>query len=186
MHDQKRQRGVDALLVHLWEPILWRSLRVANPNVRKNAAMIFVEAFPLQDPKLPAVELDALLQMQFDSLQRLLRDDAVSVRVVATHGACRILALYWELIPPITAKALLTAVVRDLAHDAAANTVRIAALAGVQYLLTENSSATCIAMLSGVLHHLKHLIHDGSERVRAAFVELCLVLSKVCPPLLCY
>ena len=49
-HQQKRQRGVDQMLLRLYEPILWRSLKVANPHVRRNAATLFVEAFPLQDP----------------------------------------------------------------------------------------------------------------------------------------
>ena len=43
----------------------------------------------------------------------------MGVRVVAVHGVCRILTLFWELIPTATTKALLTTLVRDLAHDAA-------------------------------------------------------------------
>ena len=131
-NEQKRQRGVDAMLLRLWEPILWRALQCANPHVRKNAATLFVEAFPLQDATLPAVELDLCMQRQFDYVGKLLKDDAVGVRVVAVHGACRILALYWELIPAATTKALLTTLVKDLAHDASANTVRVAALQGLK------------------------------------------------------
>ena len=125
-HEQKRQRGVDAMLLKLWGPILWRALKVANPNVRRNAATLFVEAFPLQDPSLALGDLDALLQKQFDALHALLKDDAVPVRVVAVQGVCRVLAHFWELIPAPTAKALLLVLCRDLAHDAAANTVRTA------------------------------------------------------------
>ena len=113
-HEQKRQRGVDAMLLKLWGPILWRALKVANPHVRRNASTLFIDAFPLQDASLPAVELDATLQMQFDALSKLLKDDAVGVRVVAIHGVCRILTLYWELIPPVTTKALVRAAPRGL------------------------------------------------------------------------
>ena len=35
------------------------------------------------------VELDTLLQMQFEALAELLRDKAVAVRVVAVQGVCR-------------------------------------------------------------------------------------------------
>ena len=57
IHNQKRQRGVDGALLRLYEPILWRSLAVANANVRRNAATILVEAFPLQDPSMPLTEV---------------------------------------------------------------------------------------------------------------------------------
>ena len=56
-NEQKRQRGVDAMLLRLWEPILWRALQVANPNVRRNAATLFVEGFPLQDAMNDAFRL---------------------------------------------------------------------------------------------------------------------------------
>ena len=134
-NDQKRQRGVDAMLLQLWGPILWRALQVANPNVRKNAATLFIEAFPLADPTMPAVELDQQMQMQFDTLTKILKDDNVGVRVVASHGVCRILTLYWDLILSATTKGLLTTLIKDLAHDAAANTVRVAVLQGLKYLL---------------------------------------------------
>ena len=39
-HAQKRQRGVDSMLLRLYEPILWRALKVANPHVRRNAATL--------------------------------------------------------------------------------------------------------------------------------------------------
>ena len=179
VHDQKRQRGVDQMLLKLWEPILFRALTMANPHVRRNAATLFVEAFPLQDSSLAAVELDKLLNDQFERLAVLLKDDCVSVRVVAVHGVCRVLALYWDLIPTVAAHHLLTTLVKELAHDAAANTVRIAVLTGLKYLLTQNISAPCLALVKGLLSSLAPLVHDGSERVRAAMLELCLVLSKV-------
>ena len=107
---------------------------MANPHVRRNAATLFVEAFPLQDPSLALGDLDALLQKQFDALHALLKDDAVPVRVVAVQGVCRVLAHFWELIPAPTAKALLLVLCRDLAHDAAANTVRTAVFQGLRHV----------------------------------------------------
>ena len=98
---------------------------------------------------------------------------------MAVHGVCRILTLFWELIPASTAKALLVTLVRDLAHDAAANTVRVAVLHGIKYLLTQNGSTACVAALKGCLAPLATLLNDGSERVRAAYLELLLAVSKV-------
>jgi condensin-2 complex subunit G2 len=49
-HEQKRQRGVDAMLLRLYDPILWRSLKTANPVVRMQACTVLAHAFPLHDP----------------------------------------------------------------------------------------------------------------------------------------
>ena len=59
---------VDEMLCRLYEPILWRSLNVASALVRKNAATLLIDAFPIQDPTAPAEETDALMQKQFDNL----------------------------------------------------------------------------------------------------------------------
>ena len=45
------------MLQSLWEPLLWRYLKVANSDVRCNATQILSEAFPLEDP-------DAELEVQ--------------------------------------------------------------------------------------------------------------------------
>ena len=39
------------MLQSLWEPLLWRYLKVANSDVRCNATQILSEAFPLEDPE---------------------------------------------------------------------------------------------------------------------------------------
>lgn len=48
LHCQKHQPGVDALLLQLYEPILFRGMKAANADVRRNAFQLFVEAFPLR------------------------------------------------------------------------------------------------------------------------------------------
>ena len=50
-----------------------------------------------------------------------------------------------------TTKALLTTLARDLAHDAAANSVRVAVLVGLKYLLAQNGSAPVVAALKTLL-----------------------------------
>ena len=73
----------------------------------------------------------------------------------------------------------LTILVKDLAHDAAANSVRIAVLAGLKYLLVQNGSPTVIAVLKTLLTPLASLLNDGSERVRTSLVDLLLALAKI-------
>ena len=55
-HTEKRLPAVENLLLRLYEPILWRSLKAANPIVRRNAASLFVSVFPLQVSCISIVE----------------------------------------------------------------------------------------------------------------------------------
>lgn len=56
--DKKRERNVDETLTRLYQPILWRALKVANPVVRANAAALLSDAFPLQSDELTRAEAD--------------------------------------------------------------------------------------------------------------------------------
>ena len=47
-HSQKAQSRVDAMLLRLYEPILFRSLASANNAIRCNAFNLLFEAFPIQ------------------------------------------------------------------------------------------------------------------------------------------
>lgn len=38
---------MDDLLYRLYEPILWRALKLSNEKVRKYAATLLIDAFPL-------------------------------------------------------------------------------------------------------------------------------------------
>ena len=56
------------MLHRLYNPFLWRSLKVANIYVRANAATLFLDAFPLQDPDWSREEIDDVMQKQFDAM----------------------------------------------------------------------------------------------------------------------
>ena len=56
-HSSKNNKKAQKMLQSLWEPLLWRYLKVANSDVRCNATQILSEAFPLEDP-------DAELEVQ--------------------------------------------------------------------------------------------------------------------------
>jgi hypothetical protein len=172
-HKQKRHRGVDEMLLRLYEPILWRALRVANPTVRSQAATLLVDTFPLQDPDATHAEIDALLQKQFDALGQLLMDSAPKVRVVAVHGVCSILSNFWELIPLSTSTALLSRITTELAYDSSSTAVRAAVFNGICDTLEQHLSH---ATLRQLLPACAPLINDRSDRVRASFVRL---LQKV-------
>lgn len=61
---------MDEMLFRLYSPILWRSLRAANADVRANATAVLLDAFPLQDPEAQrAKDKHASHQRQFDILK---------------------------------------------------------------------------------------------------------------------
>ena len=61
-------------------------------------------------------------------VQDLLVDPCVLVRVTAVTGTCRILSLYFDLVPFPMMKELLGKLVKELVWDAAAIDVRVAVL----------------------------------------------------------
>lgn len=73
-----------------------------------------MDVFPLQNPDAGRAEADALWQKQYDALFALLSDGAPAVRAVAVQGVCKVLSVFWEVIPPTTAKSFLVKLVDDL------------------------------------------------------------------------
>ena len=175
-HGQKKAKGVDEMLLRLYEPILWRGLTAANPHVRRSAATLLVDAFPLHDPDGSLEAMDAVLQKQFDCLRSLLTDSTVAVRCVGVSGICRVLCVYWEVIPPTTTKAFLELLVTQCARDANAAAVRVAVCEGLGYLLDNQLSHLA---LKDCLPRLDFMIHDRSPKVRGAFVALLLRVKHV-------
>lgn len=68
IHQQRPQKGVSKMLLRLYCPFLWRSLKVAHPHVRANAANLLLDAFPLHDPDSTREQVDEIMQKQFDSM----------------------------------------------------------------------------------------------------------------------
>jgi len=68
IHGKRAQTGVAKMLLRLYSPFLWRSLKVAHPHVRANAACLMLDAFPLQDPDATRETTNTLLQKQFDAM----------------------------------------------------------------------------------------------------------------------
>lgn len=48
LHAQKTHAAVDAMLLRLYEPVLFRGLAATNANVRRNAMLVLFDAFPLE------------------------------------------------------------------------------------------------------------------------------------------
>jgi len=175
-HDNKHIRGVDTMLLRLYNPILWRALNVANPTVRFNATRLLARAFPLQDTDASVAETDQVLQKQFSAIETLLRDKSPQVRVAAVQGACRMLSVYWELIPKKATISLLSTLVGDLLRDANSSEVRVAVLRGLEFI-SENPLTH--GALHDILPHTSPLIHDQSRQVRNALLSLLIRVKSM-------
>uniref|UniRef100_A0A4W3IK90 Non-SMC condensin II complex subunit G2 n=1 Tax=Callorhinchus milii TaxID=7868 RepID=A0A4W3IK90_CALMI len=186
LHQQKLRQGVDEMLYHLYQPILWRGLKATNSEVRANAAILFVESFPLRDPGLYNEETDIDIQRQFEELFNLLDDPHPLVRSTGVLGVCRIAGKYWEMIPPSILTNLLTKVLCDLSADTSSADVRCSVFKCLSVTLDNKMSHP---LLEQLLPRVKNSLHDNSEKVRVAFVDLLLKIKavkaakfwKICP-----
>ncbi|XP_076333543.1 condensin-2 complex subunit G2-like [Tachypleus tridentatus] len=170
-HRQKQQRSVAIMLLNLYEPIIWRSLKVANGHVRANAATIFFDVFPLEDPEANVEEADVMLQKQFDVIHDLLADPFPLVRTIASYGVCGVLCHHFEMIPNQVIQAFLKKLVEDLAHDVTSAEVRSSVFKGFS-LLMENPLTH--PTMKVILPKLQDTLFDISDKVRVAFCDLLL------------
>ncbi|CAI9111280.1 OLC1v1011465C1 [Oldenlandia corymbosa var. corymbosa] len=172
---QRTTDGVEKLLFRLAEPVIFRSLQVANSNVRQNALLLLLDLFPLEDPDATKEVEDNLLQKQFFLLEKLLMDECPDVRVVAVEGGCRILNLFWEVIPSSAITKTLTKIFDDLTHDTCTE-VRLSTVNGIMYLLGNPHSHEILKVL---LPRMGHLILDVAMSVRAAILDLLVLASDI-------
>ncbi|KAI5775111.1 NCAPG2 [Gulo gulo luscus] len=185
-HQKKVRQGVEEMLYRLYKPILWRGLKARNSEVRANAALLFVEAFPVRDPNFSAVEMDSEIQKQFEELYSLLEDPHPMVRSTGILGVCKITSKYWEMMPPTILIDLLKKVTGELAFDTSSADVRCSVFKCLPIILDNKLSHP---LLEQLLPALKYSLYDNSEKVRVAFVDMLLKVKavraakfwKICP-----
>ncbi|XP_055463527.1 condensin-2 complex subunit G2 [Psammomys obesus] len=185
-HQQRVRQGVEEMLCRLYKPILWRGLKARNSEVRSNAALLFVEAFPIRDPNFTAIEMDSEIQKQFEELYSLLEDPYPQVRSTGILGVCKITSKYWEMMPPTILVDLLKKVTGELVFDASSADVRCSVFKCLPIILDNKLSHP---LLEQLLPPLRYSLHDNSEKVRVAFVDLLLKIKavraakfwKICP-----
>uniref|UniRef100_A0A8C2PA04 Condensin-2 complex subunit G2 n=1 Tax=Capra hircus TaxID=9925 RepID=A0A8C2PA04_CAPHI len=178
-HQKEVRQGVEEMLYKLYKPILWRGLKARNSEVRSNAALLFVEAFPIRHPGFNAIEMDSEIQKQFEELYSLLEDPYPMVRSAGILGVCKITSKYWEMMPPTILIDLLKKVTEELAFDLSS--------ADCLPIILDNKLSH--PLLEQLLPALKYCLHDNSEKVRVAFVDMLLKVKavraakfwKICP-----
>uniref|UniRef100_A0A803N4D1 Condensin-2 complex subunit G2 n=2 Tax=Chenopodium quinoa TaxID=63459 RepID=A0A803N4D1_CHEQI len=173
--NQRTTDGVEKILFRLAEPVIFRSLQVANSNVRQNALHLLLDMFPLENPDATKEAKDTLFEKQSFLLEKLLKDDCPDVRVVAVEGCCRILRLFWEIIPSSTITKMLTIIFDDMSHDIS-NEVRLSTLNGIIYLMGNPQAHELLKVLLPRLHSL---ILDSVLSIRIAMADLLLLIMDV-------
>lgn len=175
-HSRKGCHRVDKMLYNLYRPILWKSLSVPNFEVRANATLLFTEAFPVHDPDLSNESVDMNIQKQLDTAMGLLEDPHPTVRSNATLGVCKILAKCWELLPPMIITDFLKKLVIELAADSSSPDVRCSVFKCLNIVLDNPLSHP---LLEKLLPTVKYSLHDTSEKVRTAFLDLLIKVKAV-------
>ena len=165
-HDNKKSPEIASLIHRLYGPIIWRALTASNPRVRINSVMVLAETFPLQDG---ISESDQSIQKGIQALIHLLNDSDPRVRVAAAGATAQILSTYWDVLPSIDIRTLLTHIVTKHASDKSSSAVRAGSLSAITILLGREQSH---AVLRPLLPQLGNLIHDKVERVRIAAIRL--------------
>lgn len=173
--EQRATEGVEKLLFRLSEPLLFRSLQVANSNVRQNALHLFLDLFPLEDPDVTKEVKDALLDRQFFLLDRMLSDDCPDIRATAVEGSCRIMYLFWEVIPSSTITKFLTKIIDSMSHDMC-NETRLSTVNGIIYLIENPQSHEILKVL---IPRLGFMIRDSTLSVRIAVIDLLLSIRDL-------
>ncbi|XP_030635008.1 condensin-2 complex subunit G2 [Chanos chanos] len=173
-HKQKFRQGIDEMLDKLYKPILWKALKAANAEVRANATLLLSEAFPLHDPSMSSDKIDEAVQKQLDTLFALLGDPQPLVRSTAVLAVCTILAKCWEVIPSTIITDFLKKLMTQLATDTSSPDVRCSVFTCIPLIL-ENSMSH--PLLEKLLPALKTSLHDTSEKVRVAFVDMLLKIK---------
>ncbi|XP_033933384.1 condensin-2 complex subunit G2, partial [Pseudochaenichthys georgianus] len=175
-HSRKGCEKVDKMLSNLYKPILWKALSAPNFEVRANATLLFTEAFPVLDVETGNKSTDEAIQKQLDTVMVLLDDPHPTVRSNAILGVCKILAKYWEVLPAAIITDFLKKLVMELAFDSSSPDVRCSVFKCLIIVLDNSLSHP---ILEKLLPTLKYSLHDNSEKVRIAFLDMLIKVKAV-------
>merc|ERR1719313_1088308 len=180
-HRHHHEPAVNELLCRLYAPVLFRSLKVANWKVRQNATVLLATAYPLVPNGMANQESEQELTRQHRALREALTDPCELIRRAGVAAICRILTLYWDMIPVAETAEILQTLIIQCACDKTAPQVRAAVADGFATLL---DNALSHAVMAAVLPRTAQLLNDKSPVVRFAFVKL-LTKVNMCKNLSC-
>lgn len=106
----------------------------------------------------------------------MLFDEVPLIRCVAIEGICKILCVFWEMIPNELSFEFLKTIIYELAYDSSSSNVRCSVFKGLSFLLDNHLSHL---ILKEMLKSLSSFINDSSKNVRIEFIEFLLKVKSV-------
>ena len=98
-HVNKKSPDVERLLHRMYGPLLWRALSSANARVRRQAAGVLADTFPLRDPTAGEEWTEECVKRSVRAMVALMEDVVPSVRVAGSMATARILSSFWSVVP---------------------------------------------------------------------------------------
>ncbi|KAF7461263.1 hypothetical protein GHT09_015387 [Marmota monax] len=168
------------LMVHIAE-IYFRAWKKASGNILEA-----IESDCIQDFMFHGIHLPRRSPVHARVRESLLEDPYPMVRSTGILGVCKITSQYWEMMPPTILIDLLKKITGELAFDTSSADVRCSVFKCLPIILDNKLSHP---LLEQLLPALRYSLHDNSEKVRVAFVELLLKIKavraakfwKICP-----
>jgi condensin-2 complex subunit G2 len=142
-------------------------------SVRRNALTLLIDVFPLHNPSNTT---DELLQQQFDILISSLNDNDSNIRTLGIQGICKIINIYWELIPLNIIKTMILKLINDMIHDISCSNIRVAIFKGLTFILSNHLSHTILNLL---IPSLSPFIHDKCEQVQLSFIDMLITIKQL-------
>lgn len=180
-NEVKKHPIILRLLNDAYDPILWRNLSNANSCFRINASHLLLNLFPLERPDYLRDENEKLINTQYNHMLAMLEDDCHLIRLMAVKEVCRIIAVFWECVPPDFKTRSIQIIITKLAFDRAMPEIRRQALLGLAHALANGPYSLAIFMGKN-LQKLAPLLYDESKVVSRAMIVLLVALQKLARP----
>ena len=168
------RKDVGAMLARVYAPILWRALDSPNTAVRRNAATLFRDAFPLAASPSASAGSGEDACSHSEQVRRLtaLADDAnPAIRELGVGFVAEALARHWGSFPALARSRLIERLAAR-ASDASAPGVRLTAIKGLSLLLVTVPASHAPLTASQALLQVAVHLHDAEPKVRGAACEL--------------
>ncbi|PNF34731.1 hypothetical protein B7P43_G05457, partial [Cryptotermes secundus] len=175
IHSNRRCVAVTKMLIHAYEPIIWRFVSSCNNIHRSNAAEVLFDVYPLEHPGGCSMKNVNLVELQHATMNRLLVDTCHVVRIIAIRGICQILCEFWSGIPVRWRHKWMCVLLQDLSADGSSVQVRCSIYRSLSKLLKNPKAAD---YLGTALPALYQQIHDNHACVRLSFVTLLLHIKQ--------
>lgn len=181
LHKNRRRKSFSETLNNLYTAVLWRNLKSDDPWKRCNAALVFLDVFPLEKPFSAAQENAAYIERQIETIKDLLQDESHFVRVTAIKGTFAILSTSIELFSVTQLRDVCNILFETLPYDESSYMVRKTIYESLEIILSsppEEGQTISQAIILPILHGLVYSFYDENEKVRKAFVKMLIQLKE--------